>query len=148
MLRVGKLADYAVVILHFLAKRPEEQFTMDAIAKHTLLPRATVRKLLRALTSSTLVVSRRGAHGGYQIARSPREISVADAIASVEGPLTLTECCSNPCRCGLAPSCDLKGSWPSINHIVINVLKRVSVADLLHTDALPNPVQSVSINPS
>lgn len=147
MLRVGKLADYAVVILHFLGKRPQDQFTMDTIAAHTLLPKATVRKLLRTLTNAALVVSRRGAHGGYQIARAPQEISVADAIAAVEGPLTLTECCSSPCDCGLAPSCDLKGSWPSINHIVMDVLNRVSVADLSRSAALGSPVQLVSAKP-
>lgn len=145
MLRVGKLADYAVVILHFLGKRPEEQFTMDTIAKHTLLPRATVRKLLRTLTQAALVVSRRGARGGYQIARSPREISVGDAIAAVEGPLTLTECCASPCDCGIAPGCDLNGSWLSVNHIVIEVLNKVSVADLARAGAPRDPVQYVSV---
>lgn len=146
MLRVGKLADYAVVILHFLGKQPKEQFTMDAIAQQTLLPKATVRKVLRALTRSDLVESRRGPRGGYQIARSPEQISVADAIAAVEGPPALTECCASPCECGLAPSCDLKGSWPSVNHIVIDVLRRVSVADLSHAAAIGDPVQFVSVN--
>ncbi|MEE9255286.1 MAG: Rrf2 family transcriptional regulator, partial [Pseudomonadales bacterium] len=76
----------------------------------------------------------------------PQQISVADAIAAVEGPLSLTECCSSPCECGIAPSCDLKGSWPSINHIVIEVLNKVSVADLSHTEALRDPVQFVSVD--
>ena len=145
MLRVGKLADYAVVILHFLGKRPGEQFTMDTIAKHTFLPKATVRKLLRTLTQSALVVSRRGARGGYQIARAPQEISVAAAIAAVEGPLMLTECCSSPCDCGIAPSCDLNGSWLSINHIVIEALNKVSVADLSHAEESGDRVQYVSV---
>ena len=145
MLRVGKLADYAVVILHFLGKRPGEQFTMDTIAKHTFLPKATVRKLLRTLTQSALVVSRRGASGGYKIARAPQEISVAAAIAAVEGPLMLTECCSSPCDCGIAPSCDLNGSWLSINHIVIEALNKVSVADLSHAEESGDRVQYVSV---
>ena len=118
---------------------------MDAIAGHTFLPKATVRKLMRTLTHAALVVSSRGAHGGYQIARPPQEISVADAIAAVEGPLTLTECCASPCDCAVAPSCDLKGSWPSINDIVLDVLNNVSVADLSHSQASSDPVQFVSV---
>ena len=56
------------------------------------LPLSTVSKLLKELLQSGLLISHRGIKGGYMLAREPREISVIEIIAAIEGPMALTEC--------------------------------------------------------
>ena len=75
MLRISKLADYATVILARLAAEPERRFTAAQIALETHLAGPTVSKLLKQLHRQGLVLSTRGATGGYLLARPPAEVS-------------------------------------------------------------------------
>jgi FeS assembly SUF system regulator len=130
MLRVGRLADYGVLILHHLGRVRPARLSMETIAQLTGVPLPTVRKVMRFLAEAGLVISKRGPNGGYQIARAPAAISLADAIAAVEGPPALTDCCSTTSDCELVDGCDLAGRWPGVNRIVQRVLERTSLADL------------------
>ena len=77
MLRISKLSDYAMVILAILAGEPARVQTATVLAERTKIAAPTVSKLLKQLHRAGLVSSTRGLHGGYQLARSPSEISAA-----------------------------------------------------------------------
>lgn len=130
MVKVGKLADYALVVLHFLARHMDMQPSMKGIAEGTGLPLATVRKLMKFLVDAGLVLSRRGPQGGYQLSKPLDSVSVLEIITAVEGPVELTECCAEACGCDLVQSCDLSGTWPTINHLLVDVLGRITLGDL------------------
>lgn len=130
MLRVGRLADYGVLILHHLGRVRPARLSMESLSELTRVPLPTVRKVMRFLTEAGLVISKRGPNGGYQIARAPAAISLADAIAAIEGTPALTECCSSAPGCDLLDDCELAGRWPGVNRIVMRVLERTSLADL------------------
>ncbi len=129
MLRIGKLADYALLIIDCLA-RQADQMTTEAIAQQVNVPLATVRKLLKLLVDSGLVQSRRGFRGGYQLARSARSITIADVIRSVEGPVGLTQCSQDDSHCDLSSDCNLKDNWQFINDIILDQLERITLADM------------------
>lgn len=129
MLRIGKLADYALLIVDCLAKQ-SQQLTTEAIANHVNVPLATVRKLLKLLVDAGLLRSQRGLRGGYRLARPADRISVADVIRAVEGPLGLTQCAQDEERCDISSDCELKHNWHYINDIIQRQLERITIADM------------------
>jgi FeS assembly SUF system regulator len=130
MLRIGKLADYGLLIADCLASDPE-QMTTEAIIQQTGLPDATVRKLLRLLVDAGLVSSRRGLKGGYRLSREANRISVAELISAVEGPIGLTECSQPDDHCSLSPGCGQRANWNVINDLISRQLATITLADML-----------------
>ncbi|HEX5313425.1 MAG TPA: Rrf2 family transcriptional regulator, partial [Gammaproteobacteria bacterium] len=86
---MSKLADYAALILATMAERPERTHSASGIAAETGISLPTASKLLKTLAHAGLVVSRRGARGGYSLGRAPAAISAVDMIEAVEGPLAM-----------------------------------------------------------
>ena len=93
MLRLSKVTDYGIVLLAQLA-RAEDRSPKNAhrLALEVDLPAPMVSKILKSLARHELLESHRGAKGGYRLARPPAQLTVADMIAALEGPLGLTEC--------------------------------------------------------
>ena len=77
-----------------------------------------------------IVVSERGSHGGYALARPDDEISAAEIIDAIEGPVAITECSSAVGRCSLEPTCQVGSAWQGINLSIRRALNEVSLADL------------------
>src|ERR1700751_1356381 len=105
MLRISRLTDYATVILANLAGQPGRVQTATALAEQTRIAAPTVSKLLKQLQKANLGTSTRGLHGGYQLARPPVEISAADILAALEGPVALTDCSAGQGHCGIEETC-------------------------------------------
>ncbi len=134
MLRLSKLADYAVVVLVRLA-RDEAVQTSPGIAAVTGLPEPTVAKVLKALAAGGLVVSQRGARGGYRLARPLPSIHVADVVAAIDGPVALTACVEgSPSSCE-ADRCCCRGGWDKVNSVVMDALATISLADIVPSRA-------------
>jgi FeS assembly SUF system regulator len=133
MVRLGKLTDYGLVLLTCLAKSEGVTLrTARDLAVESGLPLPTVSRLLQELLKSGLLVSHRGIKGGYTLARPPREISVIDVIASLEGPLAITECSTDVAGvCDLEPSCPIKSNQRIINQAVRGVLERITLSHLI-----------------
>ena len=83
MLRISKLTDYGIVLLAHFAERPGETCTARELAQATALPFPVVGKVLKSLASRGLLISHRGAKGGYTLARAPGEISVVEIIEAL-----------------------------------------------------------------
>ena len=130
MLKVGRLADYGVLILHHLGRVTPARLSVETLSDLTGVPLPTVRKVMRFLAEAGLVLSKRGPTGGYQIARPPAAINLAEAIAAVEGDFAMTACCAEAPDCDLLERCELADRWPGVNTIVLRVLERTSLADL------------------
>lgn len=132
MLRLSKMTDYAVVVMGRLASRPERRQSAAEIAEATGLPGATVGQVLKALGAGGLVSGARGAHGGYVLARAPKDISVAQIVTALDGPVAITACvegADDPCTMGSI--CMLKGSWDAVNDAIETALTDVSLEDML-----------------
>ncbi len=130
MLRLSKLADYAVVVLVRLARGDDVQ-TSPGIAAVTGLPEPTVAKVLKALASAGLVVSQRGARGGYRLARPLATIQVADVIGAIDGPVYLTACVEGSRSiCEAEHVCSCRGGWDKVNDVIMQALGTISIADI------------------
>ena len=133
MIRLGKLTDYGLVLLTYIARAHAESLhTARELAAESRLPLPTVSKILKQLLQSGVLVSSRGMKGGYALAREPREISISEVIADLEGPIALTECSTDLSGCDLEQCCPIKNNQKVINAVVRGALERLTLADLIH----------------
>jgi FeS assembly SUF system regulator len=148
MIRLSKLADYGIVLLNYVAQpvgrssdltpsRPAG-LTARELSQRSGLPYPTVSKVLKALGRGGLLVSQRGIHGGYALARPAEQISVAEMVSCIDGPIALTSCLAPSAqRCELEAACPVRGNWQRINSVVLGALSKLSLADMQRPSALP-----------
>ncbi len=134
MIRLGKLTDYGLVLMTYIARDHDRSLhTARDLSVESRLPLPTVSKLLKELLQGGLLVSHRGIKGGYSLARKPREISVAEIIAVLEGPIALTECSTDISGlCDFEPCCPIKDNQRIISQAVRGALDKVMLSDLTH----------------
>ncbi len=143
MIRMSKLTDYAILILAHLA-RSSGTLTAHELAARSRVPVPTVSKLAKELSKAGLVVSHRGRNGGYGLARAAEEISVAEIVEALEGPIALTEC-AKPGRidCEIEDTCVARATWDPVSRAIETALRGLplsSIAPFRAGDA-PAPVR-------
>jgi FeS assembly SUF system regulator len=141
MLRVSKLTDYATVVMTCLAESGDEVLSAQLLAERARLETPTVSKVLKQLASAGLVDSWRGVNGGYRLAREPGEISVADIVTAMEGPIGMTECCAHSGSCNHESHCGVRVNWQRISDAIRSALEGVTLADML----TPPPRRAINI---
>jgi FeS assembly SUF system regulator len=131
MLSLSRLTDYGVVLLCEMATASARIRTAADLAEATGVPLPTVSKLLRLLARSEIVASQRGVHGGYVLARDPREVTAADIVTALDGPVALTACVDgNVGACKSESICPIRGRWDAVNIAIKQALANVTLADL------------------
>ena len=130
MLRVSKLADYGTVVMASMARDPGRVHSAADMAMRIGLAAPTVSKILKMLARSGLVTSSRGAKGGYRLRCDPAEISVAQIVGAMDGPIGMTECSTGPGICAQEAACTVRANWQTINHIVLDALSQVTLAQM------------------
>ena len=137
MIRVSRLADYASVVMACLARHPGEVLPAAQIGEDTQLELPTVSKLLKRLAQAGLVDSFRGVAGGYRLARAAKDISLAEIVEALDGPIGLTECSLGHAGCERQSFCEVSRDWQGVGATIDNALRAVSLADLLRRGAGP-----------
>jgi FeS assembly SUF system regulator len=137
MVRVTKLADYGILLLTAFARRTDAPcLAASTLAEETGLPLPTVGKLLRTLGKAGVLESQRGAHGGYRLARPAEQVSVADVITALEGPIALTECLTHAAHhCEVEASCRTRSNWDRINAAIRQALGAITLAEMARPQA-------------
>jgi FeS assembly SUF system regulator len=130
MLKMSRLTDYGTGVLAYLANAGSRPHSANEVAELTGLPAATVSKVLKLLTRSGLVTSHRGAQGGYVLSRPATEITAAEVIDALEGPVALTECSIEDGSCELESICLVGNAWQRINVAIRRALEEISLAEL------------------
>ena len=129
MLRISKLTDYAILMMVELT-RDGEMLSAHALAERIHVEVPTASKVLKLLSGAGLLDSFRGANGGYRVKRTAGEISVAEVIAAIEGPIAMTECSVEEGLCTQEDNCELRGNWQRISLAVAEALNKVSLAEM------------------
>lgn len=126
------MTDYAVVILSEMARGDGKLCTAAQLAVQTTLPEPTVAKVLKLLAKGGIIVSARGANGGYKLSAAPDTISIGRIVDTLEGPIALTECIEGHADCcALSGSCKVKGKWNPVNAAMKAALENVSLAQMM-----------------
>jgi FeS assembly SUF system regulator len=131
-MRLTHLADYAVVLMTAAARYPAgARLSATELSTDTGVPLPTAQKLMGQLAASGLLSSVRGASGGFALARPAGEISLADIVEAVEGPIALTMCSdSNNHECALDQHCRVKPHIGIVGNAVRGALGAVSLQQL------------------
>jgi len=131
MLRVSKLTDYATVIMTALAESSDSVLSAQDVAARARLELPTVSKLLKQLGHAGLVESFRGVNGGYRLAHEPAQITIAQIVTAMEGPIGMTECSAQVGLCDHESHCGVRVNWQRINQAIAHALASVTLADML-----------------
>lgn len=129
MLRISKLTDYAILIMVELS-RDGETLSAHSLAERVRVEAPTASKVLKLLSGSGLLESFRGPSGGYRVAREAGDISVAEVIAAIEGPIAITECSADTGLCSQENHCAMRGNWQRISVAVAGALEKVSLREM------------------
>lgn len=130
MLRISKMTDYAIMVMVEMHSSRGEVLKANALAERSHLELPTVSKVLKLLVKNSLVASYRGATGGYSLERDAQDISVAEIIAAIEGPIAMTECSVEQGLCSQEAVCGLRGNWQRISVAVAEAMQNVSLAEM------------------
>jgi Rrf2 family protein len=135
-------AEYGVRVMVDLARRGgAEPVALAEIAEAEGLPLAYLEHLVARLRRAGLVESRRGAHGGYLLAREPAEITMAEVVEALEGRIAPIECISSSpdgtIRCvresDPAHICTTKVLWTRVRTAIVQTLQETTLAELIPT---------------
>jgi Rrf2 family cysteine metabolism transcriptional repressor len=139
-------AEYGVrVMAHLARNNGAEPIPLGSIADAEGLPLAYLEHLVQRLRRAELVESRRGAHGGYSLARPASEITMAEVVRVLEGEIAPIECISADSdgtlvclREGEDP-CPTKLLWTRVQGSIVRTLAEMTLADLAQPDLAPRP---------
>jgi Rrf2 family protein len=133
--RITTQAEYGLICALHLARRMDDgPVTGREIAASERLPGDYVEQIMLKLRRANIVTSTRGAHGGYHLARDPKQISVRDVIAASEHSTFEVHCTSHPVeeeRCASSHDCSIRPVWMLLQRRIDDVLESVHLNDLL-----------------
>jgi len=144
--RTTAKADYAVRAAVELAAHRDAPVSAERIAEAQQIPVNFLENILLDLRRAGIVESRRGAAGGYLLARPPREIVVADVVRAVEGPLASVRGLSPDMLEYEGPAEPLRDVWVALRSAVRSVLEHITLADIA-SGKLPAHVTKLTREP-
>ena len=87
--------------------------------------------LIAPLKSAGLIHATRGAHGGYELAKAPSEITVKDIFEVAEGPICLVDCMETPTTCNRSDFCIVRDLWGEASKALAESLEKTTLASLV-----------------
>jgi Rrf2 family protein len=132
-MEITRETDYAIRCVIHLAESPNDVIMVDEIAKARAIPKSFLSKILQKLAKANIVKSYRGVKGGFQIAKSPKEISLLDVIEAVEGLVAMNRCAVDRKFCSLSNNCTVHPIWVELRKDVEKKLKKIDFAKLIES---------------
>ncbi|MDE1150967.1 MAG: SUF system Fe-S cluster assembly regulator [Micavibrio sp.] len=132
MIKLGKLTDYAIVVMVQLAREGSDASrSAHQLSNRTGLPEPTVAKVLKTLLKEKLVLSARGAQGGYKLAIKPEELSIRTIVEAIDGPISIVACVdAGDHSCQAQARCPTKGRWDPVNSAIRDALESIRLSDM------------------
>ena len=130
-MEITRATDYAVrVMIHLAGLPPGSSVRQSELSEATDVSGHFLSKVLQQLVRSGMIRSQRGLGGGYTLASSPRNVSLLDIVAAMEGPVRLNLCLEEGPSCDRKPCCPAHGVWVEAQAAVAKVLGEASMAKL------------------
>jgi Rrf2 family protein len=140
-MRFSTSIEYAVHGLIYLARTSAGGLALTKdVGTATGVPEGYLRKVFQQLARSGLVDSRKGARGGFRLARDPALISLRDVVESIDGSLPTYSCLREQRRCGFDASCPVHATFDEARERMAEVLEATSIHDLALRIAGREPV--------
>ncbi len=147
MIRISKKADYALLLLTHLARRDQREdessipTSAQELANAIPLGKATIANLLKVLARHGILESLRGVHGGYRVARPPAEITLAQILDAVDGPVAIVDCTAyehvKDAPCELSSCCTNHHPLQVLQGRIVDLLEQLTLHDLCSACPVP-----------
>ena len=142
MIKLNRMTDYGVMITVHVCRGGNNISTAPSLSLTTGLPLPTVSKILKKLAKKQIITSHRGVNGGYSRRRPLSQISVAEMIEALDGPVVLTACVEGAeDSCNVESLCPVSGGWNRVNKAIRNTLEEISLEELCMSAKLPELVK-------
>jgi Rrf2 family protein len=151
MLKLSKRADYGLMALQYIASvqfgdlQKARVVNTKEIAEEYHIPVELLAKVMQTLAKHGFVESQNGPKGGYLLARNAREITIAQVLRAIEGPLGITECYheADAPSCLCFEHCNIRTPLRKVQESIYQLLNNMTVADMMGGTPLIT-VQSLS----
>ena len=138
-MRLTRVSDYGLRGMLYMARQPLGQVCLvSQVAAAEELPESYLAKIFQDLARSRLLISHRGAKGGFSLVDDPQEINLLQIIEAVGGPIALAPCLDIREGCDRVNLCEIYDALDSAQAQMISVLESTTLADLV---AKPNGSQ-------
>lgn len=146
LMQVSRRVDYALrATIHLSRQEAGRAASVAEISTTEAIPRKFLEKIIQDLIHAGLVLSRRGAHGGYLLARPAGEISFKEVLEAVDGPISLNVCVGAPHVCSVSTTCGMQHIWQEGQRRLIDYFDSTTLDDLLSP---PMPAAVPQLDPS
>jgi Rrf2 family protein len=130
-MRLTRGSDYGLRGMLYMARQPVGQVCLvSQVADAENLPESYLAKIFQDLARNKLLLSHRGARGGFSLMGNPQDISVLQIIEAVEGPIAIAPCLDIREGCERIGLCEFYAALDSAQAQMISVLKHITLADL------------------
>ncbi len=131
-MRLTRGSDYGLRGMLYMTRLPRGQVCLvGEVAAAENLPESYLAKIFQDLARSRLLVSHRGAKGGFSLVNDPREINLLQIIEAVEGPIAIVPCLDAREGCDRAELCKVHETLDAAQSQMISILAKTTLADLM-----------------
>src|SRR5262249_39368930 len=131
MFKLSKKADYGLIaVKHLAMHRNEHACSANEIADEYGISTTLMAKVLQKLARQNLVAAKHGSSGGYQLAKTPDQISALEVITAIDGPVLITSCVTSHGNCDATSKCSVREPLRRVNESILNVLNTVTIAQM------------------
>lgn len=131
-MELTRAGDYGIFGVIYLAKQPKGRIvSLAEVAQAENLPEKFLAKIFQNLTRSGLIISHRGARGGFSLARPADQITVKELLESIQGPIHFTRCLSALDDCDRKEICELRKIWKKAQDYCMKLLTQNTLSDLV-----------------
>ena len=131
LMQIPRRVDYGLrAVIYLSGQDPDKCCSIAEIATRQGVPRKFLEKIIQDLIRAGLIKSKRGACGGYALARAAEDISFSDVIEAIEGPIAVNSCLDDHLGCDQMPRCTMIGVWIEVQQKINQVLSRTTMAGL------------------
>lgn len=130
MFKISRKTEYAIRGMVFLARQPGRTVMLKEIGKATMTSPVFLAKIFQVLSGAGLVVSSRGAVGGFRLGREPDRISLREILEAIEGPITVNNCVVDGKSCEFSKKCSAHLAWKRVKREMEAVLDDITLQEI------------------
>jgi len=131
MFKLSKKADYGLIaVKHLAMHRNGHACSANEIADEYGISTTLMAKVLQRLARQNLVAAKHGSSGGYQLSKTPDQISALEVITAIDGPVLITSCVTSHGNCDATSKCSVREPLRRVNESILNVLGTVTIAQM------------------
>ena len=130
MLKLSKKIDYGLMLLSRMCAAPAPASAREMAGRYDL-PQPMVANILKALAANGMLVSTRGVQGGYKLARTPLEITLAQVVDALEGPFNLVDCVAGEDSCKFTEVCPTHEPIQVVHEKFQKFMSRLTLAEIV-----------------